>query len=307
MAAIHNELEYINEWAQKDPLALVEKSEARYRSIIESIAARAAQVQGHKLILLAGPSASGKTTTAHKIAQALGAAGVNTHRISLDDFYLPSAEIPLLPDGSRDLESIEALDLPLLRSTLQELMGSGSGVLPAFDFTTGQRCEGKRIALEPEDMIVLEGLHALNPLLTQTLGGIRPEQMTKVYISVASRIYAAQNEILLNKRSLRLVRRILRDAQFRKSKAEETLAMWPAVTRGEEQWLTPCKPFADVLINSIHIYEPCVFRDRLLPLLAAIPSPGAARLARSLEAFVPLPASLAPPDSLLREFLGADM
>ncbi len=313
MSAIRNELEYINRMAREDPQALIAKSEARYRSIVENIAVQASRQAGHKLILLAGPSASGKTTTAQKLAEALGRTGSQTFRISLDDFYLPKEEIPPLPDGSRDLESIEALDLPLLRNTLRDLMENGQGTLPVFNFATGRRETGKTLRLARDDMLVLEGLHALNPLLSESLtgGSIRSAQMTKVYISVASRIYNEKEEIILNKRGLRLARRILRDAQFRKSSAEETLLMWPSVTRGEEKWLTPCKPNADVLINAIHIYEPCVFRDRLCPLLAKIggsadtPATGAARrLARALELFAPLPENMVPADSLLREFLG---
>ena len=315
MASINNELQYINRMAREDPRALVEKSEERYRAIVKNIAARAMRAEGHKLILLAGPSASGKTTTAQKLAEALGRAGPATFRVSMDDFYLPAGEIPLLPDGSRDIESVHAIDLPLLRETLRELMEDGRGTLPVYNFGTGRRETGETLRLGKEDMIVLEGLHALNPLLTESLAEehIRPDQMTKVYISVSSRIYDGK-EIVLRKRSLRLTRRILRDDQFRQARAEATLFMWPAVTRGEEQWLTPCKPNADALINSIHVYEPCVFRNRLLPLLKEIyaggddgdhPAGGAAyRLARALEQFEPMAEDLVPGDSLLREFLG---
>ncbi|MDR2525504.1 MAG: hypothetical protein LBC83_04865 [Oscillospiraceae bacterium] len=307
MAEIHNELEYINTMASENPLGMIEKAEQRYRNIIGGVAARVLRAHGRKLILLAGPSASGKTTTAQKIADALGKAGVETHRVSLDDFYLPEGEMPLLPDGSRDLEGVNALDLSLLQGCLQSLMQTGRGLLPTFDFAAGKRGESRELQLDAEDMLVVEGLHALHPRLLDMLdgGALCGEQTTKVYISVASRIYNMKQEIILNKRSLRLARRILRDSQFRKSSAEETIEMWPAVARGEEQWLTPYKPNADVLINSIHIYEPCVFREYLLPLLNVCGSSPAKRLAWALEQFLPLPAASVPPDSLLREFLGA--
>ncbi|MDR0530820.1 MAG: nucleoside kinase [Oscillospiraceae bacterium] len=306
MSVIRNELEYINERARACPRELMEKSEARYQNIIAGIAERELRARGHKLVLLAGPSASGKTTTALKLAEAMGEAGVRAHRVSLDDFYHESGNIPLLPDGTPDIESVDALDLDLLRATLRDLLETGRGSVPHFQFKTGKRTRWDAMELGPDDMIVLEGLHALHPKLTQNLD---PSHTIKIYISVSSRIYDKNKNIVLNKRSLRLIRRILRDSQFRGSGAAETIAMWPSVTAGEDQYLTPCKPFADLLVNTIHIYEPCVFAPLVLPLLEEIPAdaPGgkeARRLARALRQFEPLPPDLVSRDSLLREFLG---
>jgi len=307
MGAIKNQLEYINAMAQSEPARLVEAAEARYAGIIANIAGQVRSAHGHKLVLLAGPSASGKTTTAQKIAEALGTQDTRAHRISLDDFYLEAENMPRLPDGVPDIESVYALDLPLLRETLRSLMETGRGDIPHFKFGAGGRTGYVPLEIGLEDTIVLEGLHALHPEITERTG-FPGEAVTKAFVSVASRIYD-HREIVINKRNLRLVRRILRDHQFRGSDAARTIAMWPAVTRGEEQWLAPCKPHADFLINSIHIYEPCVFAPRVLPLLESLPAdiPGAGaayRLAKSLRRFAPLPGEFAPPDSLLREFLG---
>jgi uridine kinase len=304
MPSIHNELEHINAAAREDPGRLVARSEARYGGIVAEIARRALGVKGHKLILLAGPSASGKTTTALKLAQAMGEAGVRAHRISLDDFYLEAGNLPLLPDGNPDIESVHALDLPLLRGTLRSLMESGCGEIPHFKFAEGRRARWDSLCLGKDDLIVLEGLHALHPEIMGDGAGC-----TRVYVSVSSRIYGGDGGIVLNKRGLRLVRRILRDSQFRGTGAAETIGMWPAVTHGEERYLAPCKRYADVLVNSIHIYEPCVFAARVLPLLEGIPgdSPAAGvawRLANALRRFEPVPEALVPEDSLLREFLG---
>jgi len=307
MGAIKNQLEYINAMAQSEPTRLAEAAEARYAGIITAIAGRVRSACGHKLVLLAGPSASGKTTTAQKIADSLCTQDTRAHRISLDDFYLEAQHMPCLPDGTPDIESVHALDLPLLRETLRALMETGRGDIPHFKFGAGGRTRFDPLEIGPEDIIVLEGLHALHPEITGHTGF--PEQaVTKVYVSVASRIYN-HREIVINKRNLRLVRRILRDHQFRGSDAARTIAMWPAVTKGEEQWLSPCKPNADFLINSIHVYEPCVFAPRVLPLLESVPmdAPGAgaaARLANSLRRFESLPEAIVPPGSLLREFLG---
>ena len=307
MGAIKNQLEYINAMAQSEPKSLVEAAEARYANIITGIAGKVRSAHGHKLVLLAGPSASGKTTTAQKLAGALCTPGMRAHRISLDDFYLEAARMPRLPDGTFDIESVHALDLPLLRDTLRSLMETGRGDIPHFKFGAGGRIRYDPLEIGPEDTIVLEGLHALHPEIAGHTG-FPGEAVTQVYISVASRIYN-HREIVINKRNMRLVRRILRDHQFRGSDAARTIEMWPAVTRGEEQWLTPCKPRADFLINSIHIYESCVFAPRVLPLLESVPAdaPGAgsaARLAKSLRRFAPLPEDIVPGDSLLREFLG---
>jgi uridine kinase len=308
VSSIHNELEYINAAAREDPRRLIAQSEARYQGIIDEIARRALGIPGPKLILLAGPSASGKTTTAQKLAQAMGAAGMQAHRISLDDFYLEAGNLPLLPDGKPDIESVHALDLPLLRDTLHALMEDGRGEIPHFRFKEGKRTRWDSLLLGKDDLIVLEGLHALHPEIAES-AAVSARKCTKVYVSVSSRIYDENAEIVLNKRGLRLVRRILRDSQFRGAQAAETIQMWPAVTRGEEQYLAPCKQYADVCVNSIHIYEPCVFAARVLPLLGAIPpdSPAAGtayRLSKALRRFAPLGEELVPEDSLLREFLG---
>ncbi|MDR1463889.1 MAG: nucleoside kinase [Oscillospiraceae bacterium] len=308
MAAIHNDLMYINDLARTSPETLIEKSEARFRGLIDAAAQRVLRVHGHKMILLAGPSASGKTTTAGKISEALRREGVESVRISLDDFYRDKDDVPLLPDGSRDLESIHALELPLLTKTLRDLMERGEGELPRYDFGAGRRLQGEPLRLPAEGMLIVEGLHAINPLIMEGLGA-QTERVTRIYISVSSRIYGEKQDIVLNKRNLRLVRRTLRDLQFRGSGAAETLGMWSAVTAGEEAFLSPCKPYADLLINSVHVYEPCVFRHRALPLLEEIPSgsPAAAearKLAKALRQFEPLAETLVPADSLLREFLG---
>jgi len=306
MAAIRNELEYINEQALEAPAEFIEKSERRYRNIITSVAEKALAAHGHTLILLAGPSGSGKTTTALKIAEAMAKQGVEAFRISLDDFYCEAEHMPLLPDGTPDIESVDALDLPLLHKTLRSLLEDGIGSVPHFQFKTGKRTRWDELRLDSDDVIILEGLHALHPKIAESLGN---QQVIKVYISVSSRIYDASQKIILHKRGLRLTRRILRDSQFRGTTAAETIAMWPAVTLGEDAYLTPCKPFADILINSIHLYESCVFRTLVLPLLEEIPpeSPSykdGSRLARSLRQFEEIAPELVPAESLMREFLG---
>ncbi|MDR2753759.1 MAG: nucleoside kinase [Oscillospiraceae bacterium] len=307
MSVIHNELDYINALAASDPAALAAQSEARYKNIIALAAEKALGKHAGgagRTILLAGPSSSGKTTTALRLAQALGARGVQTHRVSLDDFYYENTHMPLLPDGTPDIESVYALDLPLLRATLRCLEETGRADVPHFCFKEGKRTRWDPLTTGPNDLLVLEGLHALNPEITQMA-----PQALKIYINVSSRIYDGKGGIVLNKRSLRLVRRILRDSQFRGTGAAETIGMWPGVTAGEDRYLSPCKKSADVRVNTIHIYEPCVFAGRVLPLLEEIQTDApagrqAGQLAKALRRFAPLPDKIVPKDSLLREFLG---
>lgn len=312
MAEINNYLDYINFYAKKDPEGLITRSENRFRNIIASIAEKVTNSHGHTAIMLSGPSASGKTTTAKKIAQALFEKGVNAFTISLDDFYKNKEDTAILEDGSHDLESVYALDIDLISSTLNRIIETGESELPIFDFTIGRRSDKKGyIELEKDDVIIVEGLHALNPLITENL----PEgRALKIYISVSSRIYGNNQKIILNKRNLRFTRRMVRDFQFRSSSVENTYSLWPVVLRGEDLYLAPYKIYSDIRINSIHIYEPCVFKRVALPLLyeylernEGFFEEDAKKLIKGLECFETISASMVPEQSLLREFLGENM
>jgi len=296
--SIRNNLSYINAMAQQNPAELVAAAETRYSELIAGIAGRARNSPGHKLVMLAGPSAIGKPTTAQKIAEALQHHGAMAYRLSLDDFYLERENLPRLPDGSADIESVRALDLPLLRDTLTTLMEQGRAAVPHYSFRLGKRSHWDELCLGDHDMLVVEGLHALNPEITQLC-----PRCTKIYVNVSTRI-VDDDSVVLSKTQLRLARRILRDSQFRNSTAAETLAMWPSVLAGEQAYLAPCKRYADVLVNSVHVYEPCVFAARVLPLLAGLACEESRALAAALSRFAHLPEIQVPADSLLREFLG---
>ena len=259
------------------------------------------------ILMLAGPSASGKTTTAKKLSEKCAARGMQTHVISLDDFYLDRSAIPLGEDGEPDFETVYALDLPRLRESLQMLLTGAPTDLPLFDFTLGRRSDCvNTVTLGAQDVIIVEGLHALNPIVTEALP---QKNLLKLYISVSSRIYNERGKIILNKRNLRFLRRMTRDYLFRASSVENTYMLWDNVRKGEDKYLFPFKDLADIKINSVHLSAPCVFRGICLEMLRKASLSGehardAERLMRALEQFEPLSPDLIPDDSLLREFLG---
>ena len=303
----NNRIEYINELARDNPQALVARAELRYRNIINNIAERALDDPGRKIIMLAGPSASGKTTTAKKIAETFTSLGMKTYVVSLDDFYKNRCDIPGFAEGKPDFETVYALDIDLISETLKSLMSGKKTKLPVFDFTTGTRKDSAReIALGKDDAVIVEGLHALNPIVTSGLDGLK---LMKIYISVSSRIYDQKGKIILNKRNLRFMRRLVRDYNFRASSVENTYSLWQSVCDGEDKYLFPYEDMADVRINSIHLCEPCLCRDTVLKLLENARlseeyAHDAKKLIHSLKQFESVDLSLVPEDSLLREFLG---
>ncbi|MGN0570724.1 MAG: hypothetical protein ACI4K9_00925 [Candidatus Fimenecus sp.] len=308
MSNINNYLEYINDLAANDPTELVRRSETRFDNILNDVTARIAGDDGREIVMLAGPSASGKTTTANKIAQKCIARGMQTYVVSLDDFYLDRNKIPLDETGKPDFETVYALDLPKFSETIRLLLSGAATDLPIFDFTTGKRSEEVRtVTLGEQDAVVVEGLHALNPLITDALP---QKNLLKIYISVSSRIYNERGKIILNKRNLRFLRRMTRDYLFRASSVENTYNLWESVRNGEDKYLFPYRDCADIKINSVHLSAPCVFRDTCLKMLERADLSGeqkkdAEELAAALRLFVPLSPSLIPETSLLREFLGA--
>ena len=306
MSEIQNELQLIVENALNDKENFIEKSEKRYRNIIASVCEKIDADNDKEIVMLAGPSGSGKTTTANKIKERLEAMGHKAYTVSLDDFYRNNGEGPKNEDGSYDYESVDALDLDLIHKCLQELITESGSELPLFDFMTGRRKEEKNlIKLNKGDVIIVEGLHALNPRITDTLPH---ENLFKIYISVSSRIYDGK-EIALNKRNLRFIRRMVRDFQFRNSSVEKTFHLWKAVMAGEDKYLFPFKENADVFINSIHSYEPCVFKNAAAELLSTVEKESinygdAQRLISALDKFPSINKDDVPENSLLREFLG---
>ncbi len=295
ISSCKNEESFINEW------------EERYNNKIDSIAKRVHESGVSEIIMIAGPSSAGKTTTAKKLRLALAQRGVGSYTVSLDDFYLNNEDSPRFPDGTPDFETVYCLDIKCFQEKMKELLLNGESDLPEFDFLKGKRkTRYNHIKLSENDVIIVEGLHALNPIITDNL----PEdRLLKIYINVSSRIYDEKGDIVLNKRNMRFIRRLVRDYKFRGSDVLNTYKLWISVCYGEDTYLFPYKDNADIKINTIHLYESCVLRESAIKLLSQVNKDSefykdSQRLIRSLMKFPVINPDKVPDDSLLREFLG---
>lgn len=297
----------LNERIFRDPDGFITAENARYERQIAAVAGGVCErFHSRCLVLLSGPSSAGKTTTADHLRQRLRAHGREAYTVSLDDFYLGLGKAPVLPDGSYDYETIDALDLPVLQQCMDDLLERGSALLPMFDFLTGRPKEEKRLLTVGEDSIVIfEGIHALHPRLEEHLTG---DTRFKILINVSSAVNDGE-QTLLSPREIRLLRRLIRDLRFRGSSLENTMDMWQQVVRGEDLYLFPYVDTADAVFDTTHGYELSLMRRELWPLLreysVADPfAPTVRRLAEALSGFEPLSPERLPSRCLLREFVG---
>ena len=297
----------INDLAQHDPASLIGKGEHYYhRNVNDAVDYIYENRMSIRIILLAGPSSSGKTTTALNIGRRLAEKGVHAPVISLDNFYRNRNEIPYDQDGQQDLETVEALDIPKINSCFEELIETGKSDFPIFDFKRSERSEEvQHIELGEQDLIIMEGIHALNPRLTQRVAN---KGLFRIYISVLTDLVDGE-EIILHHKDCRLMRRIIRDEQHRGASMTETLGMWNKVCAGEEKYIHPFKNTADMMIDSIHYYEPCIYHHYLLPMIDEVERGSsyyekAQQLKKILDSYWDLDKSWVPADSLLQEFVG---
>lgn len=262
---------------------------------------------GARLILVAGPSSSGKTTFAHRLAIALRVQGLRPVKVSLDDYYRNRADLPLEADGTVDLERIETLDTDLVSDHLRRLMAGERVEMPVFDFTTGTRSERTHpFQVEAGQPIIIEGIHGLNEKLTE---GIERRDKFKIYISALTMLNLDDHN-RIRTTDARLLRRIVRDYQFRGTPPEETMAMWRSVRRGEASYIFPYQEEADAMINSALAYELPIMKKYAYPALCAVkPESPYYTLARRLVKFLNYIQTAdvedeIPVNSLLREFIG---
>ena len=264
------------------------------------------RTNGTRTVLISGPSSSGKTTSAKRLAIQLGVLGLHPVLISLDDYFVDREKTPRDENGEYDYEALEAIDLPLFNDHLQRLMRGESVDIPRYDFITGRRTwHNAPLQLDERSILIIEGIHGLNPRLTP---GIPDEQKFKIYISCFTSV-AMDNLSRISTTDNRLLRRLTRDNTQRGSDALNTLTRWPSVRRGEERHIFPYQENADVMFNSSLPYEIAVLRPYAEKLLREVPNTvpeydEARRLLKFLDNFIPITPETVPPTSLLREFIG---
>ena len=262
--------------------------------------------RGAKIVLIAGPSSSGKTTTSKRIAIQLIACGLHPHTLSTDNYFVNRVDTPLDENGEYDFECIEAVDTAFFNQQMNALLNGEEVELPRYDFPSGERkFEGKKLKIGADDVIILEGNHALNHILSRQ---IPEEKKYRIYVSALTTI-ALDDHNFVPTDDIRLLRRLLRDYRYRGYTALDTIRRYPSVSRGEEKWIFPFQEAADATFNSALLYELNVIREQVMPILEQVSErepeySEASRLRKFLRYFLPVPARQVPPTSLLREFSG---
>ena len=298
----------LNEYILQGKISeFVQISEALHEKKIASIADGIYKKKNDvRLILISGPSSSGKTTFSKRLNVQLRVLGIKTFQVSLDNFFLNRDETPKDENGDYNFETIDAIDINLFNKCLNELMLGKPVYLPRFDFAKGEKSLSKEVTiLEENTFIIVEGIHGLNPKLTHC---IKDKSKYRIFVSALTQISIdAQNPIPTTDN--RLIRRIVRDYQYRGYSALETIRRWPSVKKGEEIYIFPYQENADVMFNSALLYELAVLKTYAEPLLSEVPenvieNAEAVRLLKFLSYFLPCKPADIPPTSILREFLG---
>ena len=284
---------------------LIHVAEALHEKKYAEIADQVAQ-SGARVVLLAGPSSSGKTTSCRRLSVQLSVLGYDVKQLSLDDYFVCRARTPKLPNGEYDFESIDALDIPLLGEHLNALLRGEEVKIPTFDFIKGDPYySGKTLQMGPRSILVIEGIHALNPKLTAE---IDDSLKFRVYVSALTQLTIDGQNIIRGTEN-RLVRRLVRDNKYRGCSAQDTIHRWPEVVRGEQKHIFPFQEYANVMFNSALLYELGVLKVYAEPLLKAVPEncaeyATAKELLDFSELVAPIDTRFIPYNSIMREFLG---
>lgn len=286
---------------------LIQLSETHYNSQLADIANKIYENKDDiKLVLVAGPSSAGKTTTSKKLEIYLQSRGIKTYQISIDDYFYNRDKTPKLENGELDTESLNAVDVTLFNKHLTKLLEGERVELPEYNFILGKReYNGKNLQLKENEIIIIEGLHALNEDLTMSVERINK---FKIYINALTQLNI-DNHNRIHTSDTRKLRRIVRDNKYRNYSASKTLAMWKTIREGEEKYILPYQDDADAIINSALLYELGILKTYAEPLLFSVPEDDpnyaeALRLVNFLRNFLPIPSDYIPKDSVLREFIG---
>ncbi len=284
---------------------LINVSEALQEKKISQMAETIANKEGVRVVLIAGPSSSGKTTFCKRLSVQLLTCGIKPIQISLDDYFVNRVDTPKDETGDYDYESLYALNIPLINEQFTALFKGEEVQLPSYNFQTGiSEMKGKKLRLEPNNVLIVEGIHALNPILTKD---IDDDKKFRIYASALTTILLDDHNYIPTTDN-RLIRRIVRDYKYRGCSAQETIRRWPSVRAGEKKWIFPYQENADVMFNTAMLYEVAVLKAQAEAVLEQVPEncdeyAEAYRLRKFLSYFASLPFHSLPPTSLLREFL----
>ena len=296
----------INEHIQDNPIDFIQTCETKHNNMLAEIGEKIAKERNNiRLIAIAGPSSSGKTTFSNRLRIELLSKGIRPVMISMDDYYIDRDKIPLNDNGELDLEDINTLDIELFNEHMYALINGEEVEIPRFDFKLAKRVKGHKLKIKPDQPIIIEGIHALNEQMSSL---IPKHQKFKIFISPQIQINM-DNHTPMSTTDLRLIRRIVRDNQFRNSPAKQTMSMCSSVRRGEFKWIYPNQEGADYVYNSELTYELCVLKKYAIPLLKEIGVEDeyyitANRLLKYLKYFTEIEEFAIPCNSLLREFIG---
>ena len=285
---------------------LINVSEALQEKKISQMAETIANKEGVRVVLIAGPSSSGKTTFCKRLSVQLLTCGIKPIQISLDDYFVNRVDTPKDETGDYDYESLYALNISLINEQFTALFKGEEVQLPSYNFQTGiSEIKGKKLRLEPNNVLIVEGIHALNPILTKDIGD---DKKFRIYASALTTILLDDHNYIPTTDN-RLIRRIVRDYKYRGCSAQETIRRWPSVRAGEKKWIFPYQENADVMFNTAMLYEVAVLKAQAEAVLEQVPEncdeyAEAYRLRKFLSYFASLPFRSLPPTSLLREFLG---
>lgn len=290
--------------AALNPASFAKYCEQEYVHRVNNAAAATVE-SGASVIMLSGPSASGKTTTAHKVSARLKQIGIESAVVSVDCFYKEISEYPLLPNGKPDYESVNALDVAAVNRAVCELCEKGETLIPDFDFKSEQRTRTQTLLKLNGGVAVIEGIHALNPILTDALPH---KKVYRIYAGLREE-YSFDGQRAISTRDIRLIRRMIRDVQFRGHSIDKTLDMWDAVCSAEDKLVKAFKQDADILLDTSFSYEPNVIAGFVQDFKAQIDPSGAhaeqfAQLCRNFDTCTAINTDFVPKNSILREFLG---
>ena len=290
---------------QNKSFGLIKLAEALHEKKIAQIADAIAEKRP-KIVFISGPSSSGKTTFSKRLQIQLLVDGIRPEVLTMDDYFVNRVDTPKDENGEWDFENVKAVDLPFFRQQMHDILDGKEVELPTYDFSKGERVfEGRKLKLQKDSVLVIEGLHALNPCI---LPDVDKDLTFKIYVSALTTINI-DNHNWIPTTDIRLLRRIVRDYRYRGFSARETIARCPSVVRGEQKWVYPFQEEADVMFNSALIFEFAVLKRHAEPILSEVPKfceeyTEAHRLIKFLQYFIPVPEKEIPPTSLLREFVG---